>query len=167
MNHCTCFSASVQPDAKILILGSMPGICSLEKQEYYAHPQNRFWPLMSEIFNQKGLPKTYQEKLDMLLSHKIALWDVIFTCQREGSLDSAITGEQVHDFSAFLTKYPLISRVYFNGGKAQSAYKKHVGFIFSDRIQYAALPSTSPANARWRYGDLLSEWKKALLQGTP
>lgn len=163
MNKCLCFGASVQTDAEILLLGSMPGIRSLEKQEYYAHPQNRFWPLMSAIFNHGILPDTYDEKLRMLHAHKIALWDVIYSCEREGSLDSAITGEEVHDFSAFLTKYSHIHRICFNGNKAKLAYKKHVGMIFEGKIQYLTLPSTSPANARWRYEDLLQEWKKALV----
>ena len=163
MNKCICFDASINKNSKILILGSMPGIRSLKLQEYYAHPQNRFWRIMSDLFNDGIKPQTYQAKLNLLLSHQIALWDVITSCKREGSLDSAITAEQVQDFPLFLANYPNIGCICFNGNKAKQTYIKHVGMIMTERINYIALPSTSPANARWNYDDLLIVWKKALV----
>ena len=90
---CIGLSPSIDKDCRALILGSMPGVKSLEEQQYYAHPQNRFWPMMADLLGE-ALPSRYEEKLAMLLDHHIALWDSIGQCEREGSLDSAIREER-------------------------------------------------------------------------
>ena len=162
MSQCICFDASIDRHCEILILGSMPGIRSLDQQQYYAHPQNRFWRIMAEIFHHGAIPETYEHKLSLLLANKIALWDVVHSCKREGSLDSNITNEKVQDFHSFLSTYPNIHTICFNGNKAFTSYQRHVGMLFADRINYCALPSTSPANARWTFEKLLVEWRKAL-----
>ena len=117
---------------------------------------------MAEIFHHGAIPETYEDKLSLLLANKIALWDVVYSCKREGSLDSNITNEKVQDFHSFLSTYPNIHTICFNGNKAFTSYQRHVGMLFADRINYCALPSTSPANARWTFEKLLVEWRKAL-----
>lgn len=162
MSKCICFDASIDQNSEILILGSMPGVCSLAHQQYYAHPQNRFWRIIGEIFNNGIVPESYEDKLTLLLANKIALWDVVYSCNREGSLDSNITNEKVHNFGSFLTQYPKIHRICFNGNKAKTSYQRHIGMIFPERINYLSLPSTIPANARWNFDALLTEWRHAL-----
>lgn len=88
--HCIGFPPSIDSSCRILILGSMPGVRSLEEQQYYAHPQNRFWPLMARLLGEREAPTAYEDRLRMLLRRHIALWDSIGTCERDGSLDSAI-----------------------------------------------------------------------------
>ena len=147
----------------MLILGSMPGVRSLELKQYYGHPQNRFWPLMAALLDYESAPEAYEEKLRMLTDHGIALWDVLGVCRRQGSLDSAITAEEVNPFPAFFARYPGIRKVCFNGGKARQAYRKHCGRLdLPASLAYAALPSTSPANARWRFDMLREAWAKEL-----
>lgn len=162
MPLCSSFLPAVRSDSEVLILGSMPGIRSLTEQQYYAHPQNRFWPTIATLLNKGTVPEAYEDKLALLLNHRIALWDVLKFCHREGSLDSAITAESANDFHAFLSRHSRIHRICFNGGKACAAYKKHIGWIFSDRISYIQLPSTSPANAKWRLPMLVELYRTIL-----
>lgn len=162
MAKCKSFSPSVNNKSKILILGSMPGVKSLTEQQYYAHPQNRFWKLMALICNNKDLPnKDYQEKLNILLEHGIALWDVIKSCDRAGSLDTDIKNEVPNDIERLLTKYPNIKKIFLNGNKSYTAFKKYFPNILSKYNCYK-MPSTSPANARYRLDDLYEVWGKAL-----
>ncbi len=162
MAKCKSFSPSVNNKSKILILGSMPGVKSLTEQQYYAHPQNRFWKLMALICNNKDLPnKDYQEKLNILLEHGIALWDVIKSCDRAGSLDTDIKNEVPNDIERLLTKYPNIKKNFLNGNKSYTAFKKYFPNILSKYNCYK-MPSTSPANARYRLDDLYEVWGKAL-----
>ena len=147
---CIGLRPNIDKDCRALILGSMPGVKSLEAQQYYAHPQNRFWPMMAHLLGEE-LPSAYEEKLAMLLRHHIALWDSIGSCEREGSLDSAIRDEQGNDFAALLQEYPGIRAIYFNGGKSAQAFKRYnKALLARPDIAFHAMPSTSPANARWR-----------------
>ena len=147
---CIGLRPNIDKDCRALILGSMPGVKSLEAQQYYAHPQNRFWPMMAHLLGEE-LPSAYEEKLAMLLRHHIALWDSIGSCEREGSLDSAIRDEQGNDFVALLQEYPGIRAIYFNGGKSAQAFKRYnKALLARPDIAFHAMPSTSPANARWR-----------------
>lgn len=162
--NCHCFNAVVSNLSNTLILGSMPSTRSLAANQYYAHPQNRFWPLMTKILAPNTPPCTYGERLAMLQASNIALWDVIANCHRQGSLDSAITKDVPNDFTSFFTQYPQIKKVCFNGGKSFLSFKKHHKHLltYSD-ITYIALPSTSPANATWRMEMLEQVWSQALL----
>ena len=100
MNNCKSFAPSIDNNSKILILGSMPGVKSLEEQHYYAHPQNRFWKVIGAVFNESKLYEfDYDLKLQTLLKNNIALWDTIKSCQRYGSLDSNIQNEKPNDIS--------------------------------------------------------------------
>lgn len=140
----------------------MPGVKSLEKQHYYAHPQNRFWKLMGMFCNIDNLPKlSYQEKLQILLKNKIALWDVIQSCNRNGSLDSNIQNELPNDIPKLLKQFSNIKIVCLNGNKSYSAFKKYFPKLLKQYKCYK-LPSTSPANARYKLEDLYKEWEVAL-----
>lgn len=144
-------------NAQILILGTMPGVQSLQKQQYYAHPQNNFWKLLFAMF---GVPFSveYQARKKLLLDHRIALWDVLQACVRPGSLDSAITQEIPNDFDSFLSAHPKITHIFFNGQKAAHFFRRHVKV--KGNYTLVTLPSTSPANAGKTFEVKLREWKK-------
>lgn len=116
MNNCKSFKPSIDNNSKVLILGSMPGAKSLEEQQYYAHPQNRFWKVMGSICNEPKLSELdYETKLQILLNNNIALWDTIKSCKREGSLDSDIQNEKPNDITGLLKKYPNIKTICLTG----------------------------------------------------
>lgn len=160
-----CFPPISNPDITILILGSMPGNDSLKAGKYYAHPRNTFWPIMAELFKfQHTL--SYGERLALLTSNGIGLWDVIGRCKRKSSLDSTIVESsiQVNDFSSFLKNHPRVTRIFFNGGKAEQSFRRYVvPTISTDAIALQRLPSTSPAHARMSYQEKRQVWREALL----
>jgi TDG/mug DNA glycosylase family protein len=144
----------------------MPSITSLQKQQYYGHHKNAFWPIMGELFN-FDYHLNYFERTKILTDHGIAVWDVLQKCQRPGSLDANIALEsiQVNNFELLFDQYPLIKRVFFNGGMAESVYKKYIlpGLLSRFRyLQYMRLPSTSPANASLSYKEKLEAWRVIL-----
>ena len=158
MNNCKSFTPSIDNNSKILILGSMPGVKSLYEQQYYAHPQNRFWRVMSVICNEPKLYEfDYDLKLKTLLKNNIALWDTIKTCEREGSLDSDIQNENPNDIRKLLKTYPNIKTICLNGNKSYSAFKKYFPELF-EKYSCHKMPSTSPANARYSLDKLIEEW---------
>ncbi|MGN1154110.1 MAG: DNA-deoxyinosine glycosylase [Candidatus Gastranaerophilaceae bacterium] len=160
MNNCKSFKSSIDNSSKILILGSMPGVKSLEEQQYYAYPQNRFWKIMGSICNKSELPEfDYDTKLKTLLINNIALWDTIKSCKREGSLDSDIHNEIPNDIRKLLRKYPNIQIICLNGNKSYSAFKKYFPDILEKYTCYK-MPSTSTANARYGLDILIKEWSK-------
>ena len=145
----------------VLILGSMPGKASLAAGEYYAHPQNAFWTIMGELVGAyPGLP--YKDRLKILRSSGIALWDVLGSCVRKSSLDSHIEAdsEVPNDFKSFFIRHPDITRVFFNGAKAEQCFMKYARpSLESVPLQYQRLPSTSPANAGIPYEKKLLAWQ--------
>src|SRR5665647_3363412 len=148
-------------NAEILILGSMPGRASLAAGQYYAHPQNVFWRIMSELLQFDAMAP-YSVRVGALKSARIALWDVLHSCTREGSLDSMIECDTqvANDFRAFFRSHTNISHVFFNGAKAQACFKRHVLENFNpDSVSYARLPSTSPANASMSFAEKLAAWR--------
>lgn len=159
MSECQSFDPVADADSRLLILGSMPGVRSLQMQQYYGHPQNRFWPLVTMLLGYAEVPLDYADKKQMLLDNSIALWDVLGYCEREGSLDSDITCEQPNDLAGFLQNHPQIHTICCNGGKAAAAFKKYTRQLDLQRITVHFLPSTSPANARWRLPKLLEAWQ--------
>ena len=163
MANCQSFLPQINKNSKILILGSMPGIKSLEEQEYYAHPQNRSWKLLGLLCSKKDLHNSsYKVKIQTLLDNNFALWDVIKLCKREGSLDSNIQDEVPNEINELLAKYPNIKVICLNGNKAYSAFKKYFPDILKN-YKCFKLPSTSPANARFTLEDLYNEWEKVFL----
>jgi len=154
-----------RPDARILILGSMPGRESLLQQRYYAHPRNGFWPIMSSLFQLEG--GNYQQRADQLARKGVAVWDVLKACFRSGSLDSAIDNRSIvaNDFRQFFASHPDISRVFFNGAKAESVYLRHIlpGLGESSAaIRHQRLPSTSPAHAGMSLEEKTEAWRVIL-----
>jgi hypoxanthine-DNA glycosylase len=157
--------------ARILILGSMPGKASLAAGKYYAHAQNLFWHILAEVTGAApSLP--YAARARALKASRIALWDVLASCAREGSLDSAIdeTTIRANDFAAFYRAHPRITQVLFNGAKAEACYRKHVLPVLADApapASYRRLPSTSPANASLSRAYKQRVWKQALRLALP
>ena len=140
----------------------MPGDESLIKNEYYAHSRNTFWKIMARLFEFKH-DASYEERTGTLIKNKIALWDVMQACERQGSLDSAIIDRTIveNDFVPFYRSHPNIRHVFFNGAKAQNEYHKRVLPKLSGEtkgIEYSRLPSTSPAMARLSFDEKLLEW---------
>ncbi|MDB5763358.1 MAG: mug [Herminiimonas sp.] len=142
-------------DTRILILGSFPGAASLAADQYYAHPRNQFWALLSAVLEEEltGLP--YAGRLVRLQAHGIGLWDAIAACEREGSLDAAIRNAQPNDFAALKHRCPNLVRVCFNGktsGKLAPRFAE-AGF------EILVLPSSSPANAQLSFAQKLAFWR--------
>lgn len=142
-------------ESRILILGSFPSVKSREAQFFYGHPQNRFWKVTSSVF-EESVPETIEEKRAFLLRNKIAVWDVIQSCDIVGSSDSSITNVIVNDIEPILNKSE-IKNIYVNGKKAYSLYNKYIKPIIG--VDAVCLPSTSPANAAWNLEKLVEEWK--------
>ena len=141
-------------NSKILILGSFPSVKSRENQFFYHHPQNRFWKVMASIFNE-DIPATIEDKKSLLIRNKVALWDVIKSCEIKGSSDSSIRNVVPNDINLILEK-SNIQQIFCNGNKSYSLYKK---YLEKDTgIKSISLPSTSPANARFNLDMLLHEW---------
>lgn len=151
------FSPISSPDAKVLILGTMPSEQSLALQQYYGHPRNAFWKIIFSVF-ETPFSTDYEHRKSLLLANRIALWDVLEACVREGSLDSAIKQEVANDFDSFLKAHPHIRHIYFNGQKSASFFKQQVAV--SDDYQLTTLPSTSPANAGMSFEKKLLEWER-------
>jgi len=166
MPHVQSFPPIADARARILILGSMPGKASLAAGRYYAHAQNLFWHILGEVSGAApSLP--YASRARALKSCGIALWDVLASCAREGSLDSAIEDASIsaNDFVAFYRDHPRIAHVFFNGAKAEACYRKHVLPLLADGFgpaSYRRLPSTSPANASMSRAYKHRVWKQAL-----
>ncbi len=141
----------------VLILGSYPGVFSCRVREYYANPQNRFWRIMETLFGiDRNLP--YQKRTTLLLARGIALWDVISACNRKGSDDRSIGNVLQNDIGAIIQEYPSIRLIALNGS---TAYRWILKQDLGDTrpVALIPLPSTSPSNTRYSYGQLLSAWQ--------
>jgi TDG/mug DNA glycosylase family protein len=156
------------PDARVLILGSMPSQESLARQQYYAHPRNAFWPIVTSLLEISSTE--YDERVRQAAGKGLAIWDVLRDCVRSGSLDSDIDENTAvtNDFGMFFSAHPHIGRVFFNGAKAESIYLKRV---LPDLPEQAAalpmvrLPSTSAANAGMSFEQKKSAWKAIVTGG--
>lgn len=162
------FPPIISPKATVLILGSMPGAMSLQRQQYYAHPRNDFWRIMSDL---TGVPDgaEYSERIARLAQSGIALWDSLKYCERPGgSLDAAIVPdtEEPNDFASLIAEYPTIRAISFNGKKSEQVFRAKVAPTLPaaviDRLELIGLPSTSPANAGFTYEQKLARWRVIL-----
>ncbi|WP_018868186.1 MULTISPECIES: DNA-deoxyinosine glycosylase [unclassified Thioalkalivibrio] len=143
---------------RAVVLGSFPGVASLQAQAYYANPRNQFWPIMAAILGEPLPDLEYPERIHRLLEHRIGLWDVYGACQREGSLDSAIRAAVPNDLTRLTREAPELRLVLHNG--AESARRLHETRALG--VEALRMPSTSPANARWSFEAKLEAWAKAL-----
>lgn len=164
MTRIHSFAPVADVRAAILILGSMPGDASLAARQYYAHKQNAFWRIMAELLSfDPEIP--YVDKVQALRSAHVALWDVLHSCKRAGSLDAGIEVETqiANDFVTFFHRHCHITHIYFNGSKAETCFKQLVApKIEYGRFCYNRLPSTSPANASISFVRKLEAWRVIL-----
>jgi hypoxanthine-DNA glycosylase len=164
MNAVIGFPPVIDASARVLILGSMPGVASLQRQQYYAHKRNSFWKIVGGIFGfDPAAP--YEERLALLRNSGVALWDVLHSCVRPGSLDGAIERDSKvpNDFAGLFRDYPGIRLVCCNGAEAHESYQRLVlSKLGGDSIPCRRLPSTSPAHAALPFEDKLAAWREAL-----
>jgi len=150
--------------ANILILGSIPSKTSLLVKQYYAHSRNTFWPIMGDLIG-ATLTLPYTQRIQILKSNGIAVWDVLASCTRESSLDSDIDKTSVcpNNFELFLSTHKNITDIFFNGAMAEKYFNKLVLHMLKPNlIRYTRLPSTSPAHAAMTYNQKLTTWKTIL-----
>jgi double-stranded uracil-DNA glycosylase len=164
MSHVCSFPPIARADARVLILGSMPGVASLTAGEYYAHPRNAFWPIVGELFG-FAADAPYADRVAALQAAQVAVWDVLRSCVRVGSLDSRIAreSETANDFAGFFRRHPGITEIFFNGTAAEAAFHRHaLQHLSPASWRLMRLPSTSPANASYSFADKLAAWRAAL-----
>lgn len=164
MAAVTSFAPIEGKSARVLILGSMPGAASLAANQYYAHPQNAFWRIMAALLGTAAIAD-YETRIESLRQANIALWDVLESCVREGSMDAAIEMHSVktNDIAALLQRQSEIHTICFNGGTAQKIFKRHVRPMLVDSdIKYITLPSTSPAHASMSFNNKVMAWRAAI-----
>lgn len=154
------FESIISLEPRILILGSLPGDLSLELNQYYVHPRNRFWKMMFEIFG-TGFSEDYEVRKQLILQNKLALWDVAHSAERKGSMDVDMKNVSPNQIHELLTEHPTIEKIIFNGKKAEQLFWKY--FDKKTSIEYISLPSTSPANAQFSYERLIEIWKNAII----
>jgi hypoxanthine-DNA glycosylase len=164
MSYAESFAPIAGDDARVLLLGSLPGAESLARGEYYAKPQNSFWRILGDLVG-AGPDLAYQARIDRLVVHRIAVWDVCRAAWRKGSLDSAIRSAEVNDFKGFLAAHPAIGLIAFNGRFAETLFLRQVAPLLTPvqrTISTVRLPSTSPAHAGMPYPAKLACWRQAL-----
>jgi len=157
-NRISSFPPIVDDQSEILILGSIPGVKSLEKQQYYGHPQNKFWPIIFHLFNEE-FTDDYNQRIKILKKHHIAVWDVIDSCERKGSLDSEIKNEEANQIAELLDEHLNIKAIFCNGGKSYKNLQKLLGKNY--RLPIFQLPSTSPLHTV-SFDVKLEDWKRIL-----
>jgi hypoxanthine-DNA glycosylase len=144
------------PDARLLVLGSFPSVASLEAGQYYAHPRNRFWPILSALWaiDLRALPGS--QRIAQVRRHGLAIWDVYASCRRDGSLDSAIEDALPNDLAGLVARLPDLRAIAHNGGESARAMRitRALG------LPVRRLPSTSPANASWSFERKLAAWRE-------
>ena len=164
MNNASARLQGLAPVAdvrtRLVILGSFPGVASLKAGQYYAHPHNKFWPILAALWPEHPQPERsdYAARCQWLLARGLGLWDVYDSCLREGSLDSAIRLPQVNDFATLKARCPQLQAVAHNGGESY----KHAGKLQGLGFAVYKLPSTSPANASWSFERKLAAWRAVM-----
>ncbi|MDZ7855511.1 DNA-deoxyinosine glycosylase [Sphaerotilus sp.] len=151
----TGFAPVLAPNTRLLVLGSFPGVASLQQQQYYGHPRNQFWPILSALWSIDLRSLPYAQRLDAVRARGLGIWDVYAHCRREGSLDSAIEAAEVNDFSGLRAQAPGLVAVAHNGAESARVMQhlQSLGFAVH------RLPSTSPANAGWSFERKLAAWR--------
>lgn len=151
----------------VLVLGSFPGAASLRAQQYYGHPQNQFWRILQALWPSHPLPAAghYAQRCEWLLERRLGVWDVYASCERQGSLDSAIRQAQVNDFYHLAQACPCLTAIAHNGAESYKhapavlrSLREAGGAAPAPRIESVKLPSTSPANAAWSFERKRAAW---------
>ena len=145
----------VDAHTRLVVLGSFPGVASLNAQQYYGHPRNHFWPILSAIWNVDLVQQPYARRIDTIRARGLGLWDVYGCCEREGSLDSAIERAQFNDLASLKRRAPRLQAIAHNGGESARAIKHTQSLL----VAVHRLPSTSPANASWSFARKLAAWR--------
>jgi hypoxanthine-DNA glycosylase len=165
MTFCESFAPVARPDARALILGTLPGVESLRRGQYYAKSQNAFWKILGELV--AAAPELpYEQRLEALMDAGLALWDVCASARREGSLDAKIRDMQPNDFQRFFRDHRDIALICFNGRTAEKLFGRFVAPGLPEgfgKIALITLPSTSPAHAGMRFEQKLAQWRAALM----
>ncbi len=153
-NRISSFPPLIDGQSEILILGSIPGVKSLQMQQYYAHPQNKFWKIIFELLNEE-FTEDYSQRIETLKKHHIALWDVIDSCERKGSLDSEIRNEEANQIAELLEEHPNVKAIFCNGGSLTKTYKScwekiinYPSFNCPPQVRFIQFP----LKRRWRSG---------------
>ncbi|MDH4390623.1 MAG: DNA-deoxyinosine glycosylase [Aquabacterium sp.] len=153
-------AAAAGPGTRLLLLGSFPGAASLAAQQYYGHPRNQFWPLLAAIWQADLVALPYADRLQALQDRGLGLWDVYASCQRQGSLDSAIRNAVSNDLPRLAARLPQLQAIAHNGG--ESARAMRVTAALGRPVH--RLPSSSPANASWSFDRKLAAWRAVFWQ---
>ncbi|MCO5978097.1 DNA-deoxyinosine glycosylase [Ideonella oryzae] len=156
----TGFPPVADGGTRLLVLGSFPSVASLQAQQYYAHPRNQFWPLLSALFGLDLKAMPYAERVAAVQARGLGIWDVYAACLREGSLDSAIEQAEYNDFAGLIARLPQLRGIAHNGGESARARR----FTASFGLPVYRLPSTSPANASWSFERKLAAWREVFAQ---
>ena len=156
------FPPAAEIDARVLILGSMPGAESLKRQQYYAHPRNAFWKILGQLLD-FAANAPYEERIAALTAKRIAVWDVLAQCERKGSLDADISAPRLNKLAPFLRKHKNLRRIICNGQTAHTLFQRNFGSLAAELgLEVISLPSTSPAHAARTFEEKLQIWRKAL-----
>ncbi|MBN3852360.1 DNA-deoxyinosine glycosylase [Paraburkholderia sp. Ac-20340] len=158
MSFKRCFPPVVDAQTRVLILGSLPGEASLAHQQYYAHKQNKFWHLVGEVIGVDLPALDYETRLQMLLEHRVGLWDVVAQARREGSLDADIRDHAGNDLITLIGRLPSLEAIAFNGGTAARIGERILG-AHAKRFRVLNLPSSSPAYASMNFATKLVAWR--------
>lgn len=150
----------VAPQTRLMVLGSFPGVASLKVQQYYAHPRNQFWPILSALWGVDLRAMPYGQRLDVVRERGLGIWDVYASCRREGSLDSAIEVPELNDWTLLRREAPGLQAVAHNGGESARCMRHTLKL----GLAVYRLPSTSPANASWSFERKLEAWRGVLSQ---
>ncbi len=145
----------IAPHTRLIVLGSFPSVASLAAGQYYAHPRNQFWPILSALWNVDLRAQPYAERLDEVRRRGLGIWDVYAACKREGSLDSAIESPELNDLASLRERAPQLVAIAHNGGESARAMR-HTRAL---GVPVLRLPSTSPANASWSFERKLAAWR--------
>jgi len=154
------FAPIIEDDATVLILGSMPSVMSLARQQYYGHPRNQFWALLAAVYGER-VESDYVERLAFLQRHRLALWDTLASCERIGSADDQIRRPQPNAVGTLLTQFPGIQRILLNGQAAARYYRRLIVPTLAGTYESVVLPSSSPLNTA-PLADKVAAWTAAL-----
>lgn len=158
MSRLTGLPPVIGPETRLLVLGSFPGVASLRAQQYYGHPQNQFWKILSAFWSVDLVGMTYADRIDTVRDRGLGIWDVYAACEREGSLDADIRHAELNDFDRLRLECPRLEAIAHNGGESHR-HARHTRLL---GLPVHRLPSTSPANASWSFERKLAAWGEVL-----